>query len=43
MNQEEKTEIAKDEGFVLRNWSYNDLMTKIKYKANKAGLELIID
>jgi len=43
LNQEEKTEIAKEEGFVLRNWSYNDLMTKIKYKAKKAGLEVIID
>lgn len=43
LNQEEKTEIAKEEGFVLRNWSYCDLMTKIEYKAKKAGLEVIID
>jgi transposase len=27
---------------VLRNWGYYDLMTKIKYKAEKAGIELII-
>ncbi|WP_222937401.1 hypothetical protein [Cytophaga sp. FL35] len=43
LNQEEKTEIAKEEGFVLRNWSYHDLMTKIKYKAKKVGIEVIID
>jgi len=35
------TEIAKEEQFVLRNWSYYELMTKIKYKAEKAGIELI--
>ncbi|WP_019037377.1 hypothetical protein [Psychroflexus tropicus] len=35
--------LAKEEGFVFRNWSYCDLMTKIKYKAEKAGIELIID
>lgn len=43
MNQQEKSEIAKEEAFVLRNWSYDDLMTKIKYKAEKAGIELIKD
>jgi len=43
MNQEKKIEIAKEEAFVLRNWSYYDLMTKIKYKAEKAGIELIVD
>ncbi|SHG15876.1 transposase, IS605 OrfB family, central region [Salegentibacter echinorum] len=42
LNQEEKIELAKEEAFVLRNWSYYDLMTKIKYKAEKAGIELII-
>ncbi len=35
--------ITKEEEFVLRNWSYYELMTKIKYKAEKAGIELIID
>jgi len=25
----------------LRNWSYYQLMSKIKYKAEKAGIELI--
>lgn len=43
LNQEDKIGIAKEEGFVLRNWSYYELMTKIKYKAEKAGVELIID
>jgi hypothetical protein len=28
---------------VLRNWSYYELMAKIKYKAEKAGIELITD
>ena len=42
LDQEEKMELAKEEEFVLRNWSYYELMTKIKYKAEKAGIELII-
>jgi len=41
-NQEDKIGIAKEQEFVLRNWSYYDLQTKIKYKAEKAGIELII-
>ncbi|QIG88874.1 hypothetical protein G6R40_03950 [Chryseobacterium sp. POL2] len=41
-NQEDKIGIAKEKEFVLRNWSYYDLQTKIKYKAEKAGIELII-
>lgn len=43
LNQQDKIGIAKEEEFVLRNWSYYELMTKIKYKAEKAGVELIID
>ena len=43
LDQEKRIEIAKEEEFVLRNWSYYDLMTKIKYKAEKAGIELIVD
>jgi len=43
LNQEDKIGIAKEEEFVLRNWSYYELMTKIKYKAEKAGIEIIID
>lgn len=42
LDQDEKMELAKEEEFVLRNWSYYELMTKIKYKADKAGIELII-
>jgi len=42
IDQEQKIELAKEEAFVLRNWGYYDLMTKIKYKAEKAGIELII-
>ena len=41
-NQEDKIGIAKEQEFVLRNWSYYELHTKIKYKAEKAGIELII-
>lgn len=41
-DQQEKMEVAKTEEFVLRNWSYHNLMTKIKYKADKAGIELIM-
>jgi len=43
MNQEEKIAIAKEENFLFQNWSYYDLTSKIKYKAEKAGIELIID
>lgn len=43
LNQNEILEIAKEEAFVIRNWSYYDLMTKIKYKAEKVGIELVID
>ncbi|MDR4954645.1 transposase [Chryseobacterium sp. ES2] len=41
-NQEDKIGIAKEQEFVLRNWSYYELQTKIKYKAEKVGIELII-
>ena len=41
-NQEDKIGITKEQEFVLRNWSYYELQTKIKYKADKAGIELII-
>ncbi|WP_157209220.1 hypothetical protein [Mariniflexile maritimum] len=43
LNQDDKIGIAKEDGFVLRNWSYYELVTKIKYKAEKAGIEVIID
>lgn len=41
-DQEDKIGIAKEQEFVLRNWSYFDLQTKIKYKAEKAGIEVIV-
>ncbi|HCM34667.1 transposase [Chryseobacterium sp.] len=41
-DQEDKIGIAKEQEFVLRNWSYYELQSKIKYKAEKAGIELII-
>jgi hypothetical protein len=41
-NQEAKIGIAKEQEFVLRNWNYYELQSKIKYKAEKAGIELII-
>ena len=41
-NQENKIGIAKEQEFVLRNWSYYELQTKIIYKAEKAGIEVII-
>lgn len=41
-DQEDKIGIAKEQEFVLRNWSYYELQTKIKYKAEKAGIEVII-
>lgn len=43
LNQEDKIGIAKEEEFILRNWSYYELITKIKYKAEKAGVEVILD
>lgn len=43
LNQEDKIGIAKEEEFVLRNWSYYELTNKIAYKAEKAGIELVID
>lgn len=41
LDMQENTEIAKEEHFILRNWSYYELMGKIRYKAEKAGIELI--
>jgi len=41
LDMQENTEIAREEQFILRNWSYYELMTKIKYKAENAGIEVI--
>ncbi|MFI2741616.1 hypothetical protein ACG2LH_02655 [Zhouia sp. PK063] len=43
LNQEDKIGIAKEQQFVLRNWNYYELTEKIRYKAEKAGIEIIID
>jgi IS605 OrfB family transposase len=32
-----------EEEFLLRNWSYYELLTRIKYKAAKAGIEVIVE
>lgn len=42
INQEDMIGIAKEQEFVLRNWSYYELQSKIQYKAEKAGIEVII-
>jgi hypothetical protein len=41
--QLDKEEAAKRETFVLRNWSYGQLKDKIAYKADKAGINLIVE
>jgi transposase len=43
VGQQDKIGIAKAEKFVLRNWSYYDLIIKIRYKAEKAGIELLVE
>lgn len=43
VNQSNKEEAAKEDGFLLRNWSYYGLIEKIKYKANMAGINVIVE
>ncbi|GGH29220.1 transposase [Sphingobacterium alkalisoli] len=43
VNQTNKEEAAKDDEFLLRNWSYYGLIEKIKYKASMAGINLIVE
>jgi len=43
VNQEEKEERAKEDAFLLRNWSYGDLKSKIDYKAAKQGITVIVE
>lgn len=43
LNVQNQIKVAQDEAFVLRNWSYYELMEKIKYKAKKVGIEVIVD
>lgn len=40
-DQQEKEEAAKEDEFLLRNWSYSALKEKISYKAEKAGITVI--
>lgn len=41
--QQEKEAVAKEDGFLLRNWSYYELKEKISYKAEKAGITIIVE
>lgn len=43
INQQEKEAVAKEDEFLLRNWSYYGLKEKIAYKAKKVGITLIIE
>lgn len=43
VNQQEKEEIAKEDSFLLRNWSYHSLKDKISYKAEKAGIQVVVE
>ncbi len=43
VNQSQKEEVAKEDVFILRNWSYHGLISKIKYKAELAGIHVIIE
>ncbi|NRF38540.1 hypothetical protein [Pedobacter foliorum] len=43
VNQQQKEEIAKEDPFLLQNWSYFSLKDKINYKAEKAGIQVIIE
>ncbi|UEG51411.1 hypothetical protein LLH06_10545 [Mucilaginibacter daejeonensis] len=43
VNQGAKEQIAKEEPFLLQNWSYFSLKEKIAYKADMAGINLIVE
>jgi transposase len=43
INQQEKEEIAKEDRYLLQNWSYYSLKDKISYKAAKAGIQVIVE
>lgn len=43
LNQEEKEEMAKEDHYLLQNWSYYSLKEKISYKAALAGIQVIIE
>jgi transposase len=43
IGQQGKEEAAKEDAFLLRNWSYYALKEKISYKAEKAGIAIIVE
>ncbi|MFC4212654.1 hypothetical protein ACFOWA_15770 [Pedobacter lithocola] len=43
VNQQAKEELTKEEPFLLQNWSYFSLKEKISYKAEKAGIQVIVE
>lgn len=43
VNQRAKEELAKEDPFLLQNWSYCSLKEKIGYKAEKAGIQVIVE
>ncbi|GHE44408.1 hypothetical protein [Sphingobacterium griseoflavum] len=43
VNQLSKEEGARNDEFLLRNWSYYGLIEKIKYKAKMAGINVIVE
>jgi hypothetical protein len=42
-DQQDKEAAAKENEFLLRNWSYSSLKEKIFYKAAKAGITIIVE
>lgn len=43
VNQQAKEEVAREDSFLLQNWSYYSLKEKINYKAEKAGIQVIVE
>ena len=43
VNQQAKEVFAKEHEFLLQNWSYFSLKEKISYKAEKAGIHVIVE
>ena len=43
VNQTPKNAVAKEDLFLLRNWGYHGLIEKIRYKAELAGIHLIVE
>lgn len=43
VSQQQKEAVASNDAFLLRNWSFAALKEKIMYKANKAGITVIVD